>query len=122
MFRIVSLIVVAMAGSAVPALAHHSHANYMESEWTYLQGTVREIHWMNPHSWIYLDVTDAEGQSRAWALEGASVTTLRRDGWTQDSVQVGDEISVRCHQLRDGSRGCLLGYIEMEDGSEKEFD
>ena len=62
------------------SLGHHSHANYLEGEWLYLEGTVREIHWMNPHSWIYLDVVDSDGQSRAWAIEGASITTLRRDG------------------------------------------
>ncbi len=77
---------------------------------------------MNPHSWIYLEVLDSEGSPKAWALEGASVTTLRRDGWSQDSVQIGKQISVRCHPLKDGARGCLLGYILMADGSEKEFD
>ena len=101
---------------------HHSHANYSEGEWLFLEGTVREIHWMNPHSWIYLDVVDADGQSRAWAIEGASVTQLRRDGWTQDSIQAGDELTMRCHPLKDGARGCLLGFITLEDGSEKEFD
>lgn len=119
---IVSAIAVVVLMVAGQVGAHHSHANYVESEWISLEGTVREIHWMNPHSWIYLDVLDEDGQARAWALEGASVTTLRRDGWTQDSVQVGQTISLRCHPLKDGSRGCLLGYITMPDGSEKEFD
>ncbi len=104
------------------SLGHHSHANYLEGEWLYVEGTVREIHWMNPHSWIYLDVVDSDGQSRAWAIEGASITTLRRDGWTRESIQVGDELTMRCHPLKDGSRGCLLGYITLDDGSEKEFD
>ena len=101
--------------TAHPVAGHHSPIAFNE-------GTVREVHWMNPHSWIYLDVVDTDGQSRAWALEGASVTTLRRDGWTQDSVQIGQSLSLRCHPLKDGSRGCLLGYITMPDGSEKEFD
>ena len=101
---------------------HHSHTNYVQEEWLFLEGTVREIHWMNPHSWIYLDVVHSDGQSRAWAIEGASVTQLRRDGWTQESIQVGDILTMRCHPLKDGSRGCLLGYITLEDGSEKEFD
>jgi hypothetical protein len=104
------------------SMGHHSHANYLEGEWLHLEGTVSEIHWMNPHSWIYLDVVDSSGQSQAWAIEGASVTSLRRDGWTQESVQAGDELTMRCHPLKDGSRGCLLGYITMSDGSEKEFD
>ena len=101
---------------------HHSHTNYLQEKWLFLEGTVREIHWMNPHSWIYLDVVHSDGQSRAWAIEGASVTQLRRDGWTRESVQAGDILTMRCHPLKDGSRGCLLGYITLEDGSEKEFD
>ena len=121
-YNLLSAIAVAILTAAIPAWAHHSHANYVESEWLSLEGTVQEIHWMNPHSWIYLEVLDANGQPEAWALEGASVTTLRRDGWAQDSVEVGDRISLRCHPLKDGSRGCLLGYITMDDGSEKEFD
>lgn len=108
--------------AATPVVAHHSHANYWETEWINLEGTVQEVHWMNPHSWIYLKVTDADGKPGAWALEGASITTLRRDGWTQESVQVGATLSVRCHPLKDRSRGCLLGFIKMSDGSEREFD
>ena len=120
--RIAIFITAVIISTVYPAWAHHSHANYSETEWAFLEGTVREIHWMNPHSWIYLEVVDADGATKAWALEGASVTTLRRDGWTQDSVEVGDTLSLRCHPLKDGSRGCLLGYITMDDGSEKEFD
>ena len=101
---------------------HHSHANYSEGEWLFLEGTVREIYWMNPHSWIYLDVVDLGGQSRAWATEGASLAELRRDGWTENSIQAGDELTLKCHPLTDGARGCLLGYITLEDNSEKEFD
>jgi hypothetical protein len=104
------------------ASGHHSHANYLEGEWTYIEGTVTEVHWMNPHSWIYVDVMDDSGQANAWAIEGASVTQLRRDGWAEDSIQIGDALKMRCHPLKDGSRGCLLGFIVMDDGSEKEFD
>ena len=117
-----ALAVAAMLALAVPVSAHHSQSNYVRAEWTHLKGSVAEIHWMNPHSWIYLEVMDPDGRPRVWSLEGASVTTLRRDGWTPDSVEVGDEISVRCHPLKDGSRGCLLGYLTTENGVEKEFD
>jgi len=120
--KIANVITVALIAWAGPGLAHHSHANYVEAEWISLEGTVQEMHWVNPHSWIYLQVMDADGNPKAWALEGASVTTLRRDGWAQDSIEAGDRLAVRCHPLKDGSRGCLLGYITMNDGSEKEFD
>lgn len=104
------------------ANAHHSHSNYETTEFTHLQGRVTEFHWINPHTWIYIEVMDASGQPTVWALEGASPTELRRDGWSEDDVQVGDTISVRCHQLKDGSNGCLLGFLTPEGGVEKEWD
>ena len=107
---------------ALAALAHHSHGNYMMTEYIRLDGTVTEIHWINPHSWIYMTVTGEAGESKVWALEGASVTELRNKGWSEDSIRPGDRISVRCHQLRDRSNGCLLGYLTPENGEEKLFD
>lgn len=107
---------------SAPARSHHSHGNYLTTEYTQLQGTVREFHWMNPHTWIYLDVTGDDGQTQLWVLEGASPAELLRDGWARDDVEVGDTISVRCHQLRDRSAGCLLGFLTPEGGVEKEWD
>jgi hypothetical protein len=91
-------------------------------EFTPLTGTVKEMHWLTPHSWIYLEVEDANGEPVLWALEGASVGELRRRGWAADSIEVGDTISVRCHVLQDGSPGCLLGYVTVAGGEEKLFD
>jgi hypothetical protein len=108
--------------SPLPTAAHHSHGNYARVEYTQLEGTVRQVHWMNPHSWVYLEVLDETGKSGIWALEGASVVTLRRNGWEPDSIAVGDTLRVRCHPLKDGSRGCLLGFIATANGAEKEFD
>jgi len=107
---------------ALPLWAHHSHGNYQRTDWVHLEGTVKQVHWMNPHSWIYLEVMDGDGQPAIWALEGASVVTLKRNGWTAESLEAGDELSVRCHALKDGSRGCLLGFIVTAPGVEKEFD
>lgn len=106
----------------VPGVAHHSHGNYETTQYTHLEGVVTEFHWMNPHTWIYLEVPADDGQSDVWALEGASPTELTRDGWARDDVQVGDTINVRCHQLKDGSNGCLLGFVTPEGGVEKEWD
>ena len=102
--------------------AHHSHANYRTTEWIHLEGTVVEFHWMNPHTWIFLEIIDANGEPVVWALEGASPTELRSDGWTRDDVKVGDHIKVRCHRLSDDSNGCLLGFLTPENGVEKEYD
>lgn len=106
----------------IPVIAHHSHSNYATTEYTHLEGVVTEFHWINPHTWIYIEVENVEGQATVWALEGASQTELLRDGWQRDDVKIGDTISVRCHQLKDRSSGCLLGFVTPEGGIEKEWD
>ncbi|HEY5622348.1 MAG TPA: DUF6152 family protein [Gammaproteobacteria bacterium] len=106
----------------IPASAHHSHGNYILDSYTHLDGIVREVHWINPHTWIYLEVEDENGEPQLWALEGGGIAAITRRGWTRESVVPGDRITVRCHQLRDLSLGCLLGYVKPEGGEEKEWD
>ena len=107
---------------AIPVLAHHSHSNYETREYTHLEGTVAEFHWMNPHTWIFLEVPEESGESTIWALEGAAPRSLERDGWSSDDIHVGDHLLVRCHQLNDRSNGCLLGFLTLDGMPEKEFD
>jgi hypothetical protein len=111
-----------LAVTARPVLAHHSHGNYDMTTYTTIKGTIKEVHWMNPHTWIYLEVKGPTGEADVWALEGASIVQLERRGWKKEMVKVGTNISVRCHQLRDRSTGCLLGFITPEGGVEKMFD
>jgi len=119
-----SLAVVAALLVAVPAWAHHSHANYELNEFLELDATVTQVMWINPHVWLYVDVENEDGTTSTWALEGGSVGALTRGGWQRDTLQVGDQIRVRCHHLKDGDDGCLLGYISTPDGriTDKEFD
>lgn len=107
-----------------PATAHHSHANYNTEEFTALAGTVTEVAWMNPHVWLYIEVTDEQGRRQAWAIEGGSPAALMRGGWQRDSLKPGDKISVRCHLVRDGSAGCLMGFVTNINDTvmSKEFD
>jgi len=116
------ILAAALAVFAAPLVAHHSHGNYNMTEFTTLKGTVKEMHWLTPHSWIYLEVKDEKGQAALWALEGASVGQLMQRGWTRDSIKPGDSISVRCHQLMDKSTGCLLGYVTTARENDKLFD
>ncbi|MFP6830186.1 MAG: DUF6152 family protein [Gammaproteobacteria bacterium] len=106
----------------LPAAAHHSHGNYVLEEYTHLEGTVREVHWINPHTWIYLEVAGENGEGTLWALEGGGIAAITNRGWMREDVVAGDAITVRCHQLRDRSKGCLLGYVTPEGGEEKEWD
>ena len=120
--KFLSLAAVTVYVLALPAWAHHSHGNYQMTEYTYLEGMVTEVHWVNPHSWLYIEVLDADGQPKLWALETTGLNGLLRIGVTEETVKVGDTVSVRCHQLRDGAKGCLLGFLTSEDGVEREWD
>ncbi|OFW00760.1 MAG: hypothetical protein A3I61_19585 [Acidobacteria bacterium RIFCSPLOWO2_02_FULL_68_18] len=106
---------------ALPVLAHHSHGNYMDT-FTDMSGVVKEVHFVVPHSWVYVEVKDASGQLQLWALEATGRTGLERIGVTREYLKPGDAIKVRCHPLRDGSRGCLLGFLKATDGSVKDWD
>ena len=121
-----SLIFVVAASVALTASvsAHHSHANYVTDEFAHLSGTVTEVAWTNPHVWLYMEVADDQGRSQLWAIEGGSPTALMRGGWRPDSLKPGDSVSVRCHLVRDGSAGCLMGFVTNINGTamDKEFD
>ena len=101
---------------ATPLTAHHSHANYDISTWTVLEGTVKQLVLMAPHSIVYLDVKDEKGAVATWALEATNQRTIFNNGVKREDVRPGDSIKVRCHLLRDGARGCLLGFITPTHG------
>ena len=80
-----------------------------------LEGVVTELHWVVPHSWVYLEVKGA-GEVTTWALEAAGPNAIMANGVKREDVKVGDKIKVRCHLLRDGTNGCLLGFITPDHG------
>lgn len=113
----VSLAAVICAVFLVPPLrAHHSHGNYDTAKWTTMDGTVKELHLLVPHSWVYLDVKDPNGGTTTWALEATGPSGLIKVGVKREDVRPGDAIKVRCHLLRDGSNGCLLGFLTPMHG------
>jgi len=107
--------------SAWSMAAHHSHGAYVDT-FMDIQGVVKEVHLVVPHSWVYLDVKNAKGELEVWALEATGRTGLERVGVTATSVSVGDTVKARCHRLRDGSNGCLLGFLKAKDGTVKDWD
>lgn len=113
LFMLTAMCVVALAP---PALAHHSHNGYEVTVWTTMEGTVSELHLIVPHSWLYLDVEGDDGETTTWALEAAGPNRMIENGAKREDVQVGDRVKVRCHLLRDGSNGCLLGFVTPDHG------
>ena len=115
------LLAIAAVVFALPVWAHHSHGNYVDT-FMDIEGVVKELHLVVPHSWIYLEVKDTKGELQMWALEATSRTGLQRIGVTPDYVTPGDTVKARCHHLRDGSNGCLLGFLKAKDGTVKDWD
>ena len=87
--RIRILAAVCVVTFAIPVWAHHSHVNYAVSDFTFLEGTVTEILYLNPHSWVYLEVEDANGESAVWSLEATGPRGLEGNGITREDVRVG---------------------------------
>ena len=104
-----------------PVTAHHSHGNYQDT-FIDLTGEVKEVHLLVPHSFVYVEVKPATGEPQMWALEATSRSGLERIGVTSGFLKVGDKVKARCHALRDGSNGCLLGFLKTKDGTVKDWD
>ena len=110
-FKAFGVAFVSMLCLAVPGLAHHSHGNYDISTWTVMEGTVKQVVFIVPHSIVYIDV-----KGEVWALEATNPQGIFLKGAKKEDVQVGDTIKVRCHLLRDGGKGCLLGFVTPMHG------
>jgi hypothetical protein len=126
-FHVVATLSVAVL--AVPVSAHHSHASYDVSKWVTLEGTVKQVVLISPHSLLYLDVKDEHGDTATWALEATAPAGILRNGVRREDVRAGDRVKARCHVLRDGAKGCLLGFVTpmhgdaaRGDGVEREWD
>jgi hypothetical protein len=89
------LAVIGIVGNAVPLLAHHGFAQeFDETRRIVLKGTITRVEWKNPHTYVYIDVKDQQGQVVRWALEGNPPNLLVRIGWMREMLRPGDQITV----------------------------
>ncbi|HEU4626675.1 MAG TPA: DUF6152 family protein [Steroidobacteraceae bacterium] len=110
------VMVLALAGLALPAFAHHSFAMFDRDKEVTLVGTVREFQWTNPHAFIEMDVPDDSGTIQKWSIELNSPNNLTRQGWKSSMLKPGDKISVTMNPLRDGKKGGLFVSVVLPDG------
>src|SRR5437016_12748884 len=96
---VIGVALICAVAFALPAWPHHSHGNY-EDTFMDIEGVVKEVHLVVPHSWIYMEVKDAKGETQMWALEATGRMGLQRIGVTADYLKPGD--SVRSEERRVG--------------------
>ena len=107
---------VALVLSTVPVRAHHAFAaEFDQSKPIKVQGSVTRWELTNPHSWIYIDVKDAD-KTVTWMIEGASPNNLYRLGLTKESLPIGSVITVQGYQAKDGSTRAVGRDIVFANG------
>jgi hypothetical protein len=103
--------------ASMPAVAHHSFAaEYDGTKPIKLTGTVTKFELTNPHSWIYIDVKDADGKVVNWGFETASVANLYRRGFRKDTVASGTVVTIEGYLAKDGSHTGNAQKLTLPDG------
>jgi hypothetical protein len=108
--------VVMLAGGAAPS-AHHSFAAEFDAEKPIqLKGTVARVEWINPHTWIHIDVKEPDGKVTRWMIEGGTPNTLLRRGLTRDTLPAGTELLVDGYRAKNGSNRANGRDLTFADG------
>lgn len=110
---------------AVAASAHHSVQSQFDIHKTVtVSGTVSKIEWINPHSYLTLNVKDADGKMQKWAFELGGAGALRRAGMSRadrGGLKPGDEVTATALAARDGSNSGFLQELKVADGRTFKF-
>lgn len=114
-----TLIKLALAGAVMlgtgQAYAHHSAAMFDSDKILTMTGTVTKFDYLNPHSWLYVEVVNEDGSVTAWGFETEAPPRLRRVGVGPNFYEPGDVVTIRTHPLRDGRpAGDLAGSIHQD--------
>ena len=103
--------------AGVPARAHHSFAaEFDAAKPIVLRGVVTKMEWINPHSWLTLEVKNSDGSSTTWEVEAGAPNAMFRRGFTRNALPVGTEVVVNGFQAKDGQKRANGRDIRFPDG------
>ena len=107
----------ALPPAVAPLAAHHSFAAEFDIKRPVkLRGIVTAMDWINPHSWIHLDVKGPDGTVVSWMIEGGSPNALLRLGFTKAALPKGSDVVVEGFQAKDGSNRAVGQFVAFADG------
>ena len=109
------LVITGVVIGSVELSAHHSFAAFDMSKEQTITGVVSRFDWTNPHTFIWVDVTNDKGVVETWAIEGMSPNYLGRRGWSKNSVKPGDKITVSIRPLKEGKTGGMFIRAQIGD-------
>ena len=102
---------------APAGFAHHGFGTFVMDEDVEITGTVTGLDFVNPHAWLYLDVTQDDGEVTAMRCEMRSATTLRRSGWSPELFPEGEQVTITGSPDRDDPFSCYVSTVIFDDGS-----
>ena len=105
---VLPLVSAAVLAAAPAARAHHSASAFDAKQTVSLEGVVTRYEWANPHVYIWLAAPGADGETVEWQVEGQPPAVLRRLGWSQDTLRVGDTVQATGNPARNAQRKSLL--------------
>jgi hypothetical protein len=115
--RFATAFAAALLAAAIPVAGHHSFAaEYDANQPITIKGTLNKVDWVNPHSWIHVDVVGPDGSVTTWKCETAPPNGLFRRGWTRNSFQKGEELTVEGYRAKDGSPTMNARSVILKDG------
>jgi hypothetical protein len=112
------LILSALLGGPVPAVAHHGAASFDTSVEVTLKGTVTEWQWFNPHCFLKFDVKGEDGTVKNWAVEAGNPTDMTKRGWSRNSFKPGDQVTVTLQPVKTGAPVGRIRTVVLASGQE----
>ncbi len=119
---LLAFLVVTASFLAIPAEGHHGLAAFDTAAPVTFKGTVTDFHFVNPHCVVEFDVKDDKGQVRNWKAELGSANNLGPKGWSESSIEAGDEVTITGYRAKNGAPSIWVTKIAVANGRELKVD